>query len=112
MKVQELCFGTGFYKGRMPVVVLEKRNATVMLQQFIKKIGFEFKDGAFVGDGMGMGHRAFIAGFGYQHATIVRIERPAKYIEQEISLANKTDAECRAVFGFGRTAIGTPAFEI
>ena len=83
-----------------------------MFQQLIKKICFEFKDGAFIGDGMGMGHRTFITGFGYQHATIIRIERPAKYIEQKIPLAYKTDAKCRAVFGFGRTAIGTPAFEI
>jgi hypothetical protein len=84
----------------MPIVIGEERNGAVMFQQLIEKILFEFKDSAFIGHGMCMGYRAFIAGFGYQNASIVRIERATEYIEQEIAFSHKTDTECGVVFGF------------
>jgi len=83
-----------------------------MRQQFAKKIIFKFKDGAFVGYGVGMRYRAFVTGFGYQNTTGVGIERTPEYIKQKIALAYKADAKRFAVFRFRRTAIDTPAFEI
>src|SRR5687767_3946047 len=63
MKVQELGFSTGFYKRGMPVVIGEEWNTPIMLQQLIEKTGLEFKDGAFIRNGMGMGYSAFITRF-------------------------------------------------
>jgi hypothetical protein len=58
----------------VPIVIGEERNVAIMFQQPAEKILLKFKDGAFIGYGMCMGYRAFITGFGYQYASVVRIE--------------------------------------
>lgn len=112
MEMQELGFRICFYKCRMPVIIGEERNFAVVLQHFFKKAGFKFKDGALVGYGMGMGNRAFITGFGNQHATAIGIERPPENIEQEIALSHKAYTKFGVVFRLRRAAFSAPAPEI
>ena len=112
MEMQELGFGIGLYKRGMKVIVLKEFIIAVMLQQRRVKIIFKIEDGAFIGNGVGMGYRAFIAWFGDEHATIVAIQRMTENVKKKISFAYKTNAERLAVLRFGGTAIGTPAFEI
>lgn len=72
--MQELRFGCCFVDRGMQVIVRKELCAAILFQQGSIKGLREFKDGAFIGHTVRMGHRALIAGFGDQHTAGIRIQ--------------------------------------
>ncbi|CAF1493430.1 unnamed protein product [Adineta ricciae] len=112
MKVRVFQLRAGEQQGAVQVIVAEKARAPVNVLYFGIRCWGKIEDGAFVRHGVHMGHRSVVPRFGDEYATVVRVERAAEYVEQEVARSHEADGKGGGLLRPRSIALPAAAFEV
>ena len=107
-------FNTSFQQQWMKIIIIEKIvfALTEIFHQLIIKFLFYFKDGTLIRNGMSMGDRMLITGFGDQYPARVWIKWVAENIKKKISFPDKAHTKSIGILRTWGIAVVASAFKI